>query len=229
MRDTLLDVLGGDPEPLVQTKPVRPGLVERVEFEYIRHGTLCLMANLTFGAFAHTPLRLRHPVGPRGIHELRHSACLPCSARADHRSRSCAGPRARPNAPSLTADEGVRLQLPRAFGPAQAVRNIAHRANVIPGTWAAVSEQLPRAFGPAQAVRNIAHRANVIPGTWAAVSGQRQVTRARESGSRAQATGFRSARPATTTASRSARRIIHSRFRGARRASGRRPLCRTRC
>lgn len=32
-------------ERLHQTKPVRPGLVERVEFEYIRHGTLCLMAN----------------------------------------------------------------------------------------------------------------------------------------------------------------------------------------
>lgn len=28
-----------------ETKPVRPGLVERIEFEYIRHGTLCLMAN----------------------------------------------------------------------------------------------------------------------------------------------------------------------------------------
>lgn len=28
-----------------ETKPVRPGLIERVEFEYIRHGTLCLMAN----------------------------------------------------------------------------------------------------------------------------------------------------------------------------------------
>ena len=28
-----------------ETKPVRPGLVERVEFEYTRHGTLCLMAN----------------------------------------------------------------------------------------------------------------------------------------------------------------------------------------
>lgn len=28
-----------------ETKPARPGLVERVEFEYIRHGTLCLMAN----------------------------------------------------------------------------------------------------------------------------------------------------------------------------------------
>jgi transposase len=32
-------------ERLYETKPVRPGLVERVEFEYIRHGTLCLMAN----------------------------------------------------------------------------------------------------------------------------------------------------------------------------------------
>jgi transposase len=30
---------------LHETKPVRAGLVERVEFEYIRHGTLCLMAN----------------------------------------------------------------------------------------------------------------------------------------------------------------------------------------
>lgn len=32
-------------ERLHETKPVRPGLVERVEFEYIRHGTLCLTAN----------------------------------------------------------------------------------------------------------------------------------------------------------------------------------------
>ena len=32
-------------ERLHQTKPARPGLVERVEFEYLRHGTLCLMAN----------------------------------------------------------------------------------------------------------------------------------------------------------------------------------------
>lgn len=29
-----------------ETKPTRPGLVERREFEYIRHGTRCLMANL---------------------------------------------------------------------------------------------------------------------------------------------------------------------------------------
>lgn len=28
------------------TKPTRPGLIERREFEYIRHGTHCLMANL---------------------------------------------------------------------------------------------------------------------------------------------------------------------------------------
>jgi len=27
------------------TLPTRPGLTERIEFEYIRHGTLCLMAN----------------------------------------------------------------------------------------------------------------------------------------------------------------------------------------
>lgn len=27
------------------TKPMKPGLVERVEFEYIRHGTQCLTAN----------------------------------------------------------------------------------------------------------------------------------------------------------------------------------------
>lgn len=32
-------------ERLHETKPVRPGLVERVEFEYIRHGTLSLIAN----------------------------------------------------------------------------------------------------------------------------------------------------------------------------------------
>lgn len=27
------------------TLPSRPGMDERIEFEYIRHGTLCLMAN----------------------------------------------------------------------------------------------------------------------------------------------------------------------------------------
>lgn len=32
-------------ERLHATKPMRPGLVERIEFEYIRHGTLCLIAN----------------------------------------------------------------------------------------------------------------------------------------------------------------------------------------
>jgi transposase len=32
-------------EPKYPTKPTRPGLVERREFEYIRHGTLCLIAN----------------------------------------------------------------------------------------------------------------------------------------------------------------------------------------
>jgi hypothetical protein len=29
-----------------RTKPSRPGLIERREFEYIRHGTLCLFGNL---------------------------------------------------------------------------------------------------------------------------------------------------------------------------------------
>ena len=32
-------------ERAAPTKPTRPGLIERREFEYIRHGTLCLMAN----------------------------------------------------------------------------------------------------------------------------------------------------------------------------------------
>jgi hypothetical protein len=32
-------------ERLHATKPGRPGLVERVEFEYVRHGTLSLIAN----------------------------------------------------------------------------------------------------------------------------------------------------------------------------------------
>jgi len=27
--------------------PMKPGLVERPEYEYIRHGTQCLIANLT--------------------------------------------------------------------------------------------------------------------------------------------------------------------------------------
>jgi hypothetical protein len=33
-------------ERIHETKPVRPGLVERIEFEYNRHGTLALIANL---------------------------------------------------------------------------------------------------------------------------------------------------------------------------------------
>ena len=33
-------------ERIHETKPVRPGLVERIEFEYVRHGTLSLIANL---------------------------------------------------------------------------------------------------------------------------------------------------------------------------------------
>lgn len=33
-------------ERLHPTKPTKPGLIERREFEYIRHGTLCLTANL---------------------------------------------------------------------------------------------------------------------------------------------------------------------------------------
>ena len=32
-------------ERIHASKPVRPGLVERIEFEYHRHGTLCLIAN----------------------------------------------------------------------------------------------------------------------------------------------------------------------------------------
>jgi hypothetical protein len=32
-------------ERLQPTKPTRPGLTERIEFEYRRHGTLCLIAN----------------------------------------------------------------------------------------------------------------------------------------------------------------------------------------
>jgi len=33
-------------ERAAPTRPMRPGLSERREFEYLRHGTLCLMANL---------------------------------------------------------------------------------------------------------------------------------------------------------------------------------------
>lgn len=32
-------------ERVHESKPVRPGVVERIEFEYRRHGTLCLIAN----------------------------------------------------------------------------------------------------------------------------------------------------------------------------------------
>ena len=33
-------------ERIASTKPMKPGLEERVEYEYARHGTLCLIANL---------------------------------------------------------------------------------------------------------------------------------------------------------------------------------------
>lgn len=32
-------------ERIQPTKPTKPGLIERIEFEYCRHGTLCLIAN----------------------------------------------------------------------------------------------------------------------------------------------------------------------------------------
>jgi len=32
-------------ERIAPTKPCRPGSIERFEYEYVRHGTLCLMAN----------------------------------------------------------------------------------------------------------------------------------------------------------------------------------------
>lgn len=37
-------------ERAAPTQPMRPGQVERREFEYIRHGTLSLMANLEVGS-----------------------------------------------------------------------------------------------------------------------------------------------------------------------------------
>lgn len=47
-----IHVISTDEKPGIQalerkypTKPMKPGLVERVEFEYIRHGTQCLTAN----------------------------------------------------------------------------------------------------------------------------------------------------------------------------------------
>lgn len=40
------------------TKPVRPGLIERREFEYIRHGTLCLTANFEVATGRILPSRI---------------------------------------------------------------------------------------------------------------------------------------------------------------------------
>jgi hypothetical protein len=37
-------------ERIAPTKPTRPGLVERFEFEYVRHGTLCLTASFDVGS-----------------------------------------------------------------------------------------------------------------------------------------------------------------------------------
>ena len=36
-------------ERLHASKPARPGLVERIEFEYHRHGTLCLIVAAALG------------------------------------------------------------------------------------------------------------------------------------------------------------------------------------
>ena len=45
-------------ERLFPTLPMQPGLVERREFEYIRHGTQCLTANfeIVTGVSSHRPL-----------------------------------------------------------------------------------------------------------------------------------------------------------------------------
>ena len=58
-------------ERIAPTKPMKPGLEERVEYEYARHGTLCLIANLevatgrivapTLG-FTRTEADFAHPI-----------------------------------------------------------------------------------------------------------------------------------------------------------------------
>jgi transposase len=52
-------------ERLHEPKPVRPGLVERVEFEYIRHGTLSLIANFDVATGKDPAHRIRFVYTPR--------------------------------------------------------------------------------------------------------------------------------------------------------------------
>ena len=40
-------------EHIHPAKPVRPGTPERIEFEYARHGTLCLIANWDVAEYRH--------------------------------------------------------------------------------------------------------------------------------------------------------------------------------
>ena len=44
------------------TKPSRPGRIERREFEYIRHGTLCLTANFEIATG-----KMPFPIAPRKV------------------------------------------------------------------------------------------------------------------------------------------------------------------
>ena len=52
-------------ERIHPTKPSRPGLTERIEFEYKRHGTLCLIANLDVV----TGKAIRPSIGPTRTEE----------------------------------------------------------------------------------------------------------------------------------------------------------------
>lgn len=43
------------------TLPMRPGHIERQEFEYIRHGTQCLMANFDVATWVNSTLYFQYP------------------------------------------------------------------------------------------------------------------------------------------------------------------------
>jgi hypothetical protein len=54
-------------ERLHETKPVRPGLVERVEFEYIRHGTLCSSSKLLSCSITSSACSRKWQQAPRSV------------------------------------------------------------------------------------------------------------------------------------------------------------------
>ena len=105
-------------ERLHETKPVRPGLVERVEFEYVRHGTLSLIANFDVVTGKVVSPSIGRPARKRTSSPISNgpsrSRPIPAQALQLHLPRRSALPHGQvPRLPQRRAREAVPLDLHR--------------------------------------------------------------------------------------------------------------------